>query len=80
MVIRLLIVVLIFNLHIFKLKLHLINVIHINRPEIPVNIDDNSYSYGSFSSCNRNDNQGEEMPLQILWVQVFVESNEIDIY
>jgi len=63
-----------------QLKLHLINVIHINRPEITVDIDDDSYSHSSFSSGNRNNDQGEEMPLQILRVQVFVESNKIYIY
>jgi hypothetical protein len=58
----------------------LINVININRPEIAVDIDNDSYCNRSFGSGNRNNDQGEEMPLQILWVQVFVESNKIDIY
>jgi hypothetical protein len=58
----------------------LINVININRPEVTVDIDDDSNSHGSFGSGNGNNDQGEEMPLQILRVKVFIESNEIDIY
>jgi hypothetical protein len=68
------------NPQIFKLKFHFINIVNIYRPEITVNIDYYRNGNSSFGGGNGNYDKGEEMALQVLWIQIFIERYKVNIH
>jgi hypothetical protein len=47
---------------------------------VPVQINDNGYCNGRFGSGNGNNEQGKENAIQLIGVQVFIKSDEVDVH
>jgi hypothetical protein len=62
------------------LKFHLRRVFHVDGLVAAIQVDNNGYSDSCFRSGDRNDKQGKEDTIQPVRVEVFVESDKIDIH
>jgi hypothetical protein len=61
-------------------KFHLPGILYIDRMQIPVQIDDNSYGYRRFRRGNGNNKQSKEYTLQFFGIQIFIKSDKIDVH
>jgi len=57
----------------------LVKILHINRLEIPVNVDDDGDGHGGFRGSNSYYDQAEKVALQLVGIEKPVENHEINI-
>ena len=53
---------------------------HVNGIVAAIQVDDDRDCYCSFGSGNRNDKNGKENTIQFMRPQVFIKSDEIEVY
>jgi hypothetical protein len=57
----------------------LVKILNIDRLEVPVDVNDNSYGDGCLGGGNGNYNQAEKMTMQLIRIEKPVEDHEINI-